>query len=450
MMRIYRTSPGKMMNRRQLLKATAIALPLMPVAKAEEVAKRSNGLPQLKINDVKVITTNGGGRYRWIFLKIVTSEPGLYGIGSANDDFQAMAVIADLESHLKPWLIGEDPDRIEDLWQSAQFRNYWRNGPINNNVLSAMDMALWDIKGKRAGMPIYELLGGKAHDAVAVYDHQGGRTKEECLDALQHSLANGYTHVRIQLGSYGGGGYTLQGEGNRADGGYQGPAFDEKQYAEAIPALFEYLRSKAGFGPKLLHDVHSHMTGMNAVELARRLEPYQMFFVEDILPPEQLDYYRNIREICTTPQAVGELFTHPLEVVPLVKDRLIDFIRNRVAAAGGITPIRKLAALCEICGVKTAFQEGGENDPVNQLAAYHVDLSSSAFGIQEENHFPPIVHDMFPGTAEIRKGYLYGSDKPGLGIDIDEELARKNPLGPMPNGGSYPTERTIDGAVWYP
>ena len=439
-----------MMNRRQLLKATAIALPLMPVAKAEEVAKRSNGLPQLKINDVKVITTNGGGRYRWIFLKIVTSEPGLYGIGSANDDFQAMAVIADLESHLKPWLIGKDPDRIEDLWQSAQFRTYWRNGPINNNVLSAMDMALWDIKGKRAGMPIYELLGGKAHDAVAVYDHQGGRTKEECLDALQHSLANGYTHVRIQLGSYGGGGYTLQGEGNRADGGYQGPAFDEKQYAEAIPALFEYLRSKAGFGPKLLHDVHSHMTGMNAVELARRLEPYQMFFVEDILPPEQLDYYRNIREICTTPQAVGELFTHPLEVVPLVKDRLIDFIRNRVAAAGGITPIRKLAALCEICGVKIAFQEGGENDPVNQLAAYHVDLSSSAFGIQEENHFPPIVHDMFPGTAEIRKGYLYGSDKPGLGIDIDEELARKNPLGPMPNGGSYPTERTIDGAVWYP
>jgi mannonate dehydratase len=439
-----------MINRRQLLKAAAISLPLIPVARAEEIAKKSNGLPPLTIEDVKVITTSGGGRYHWVFLKIITSEPGLYGIGSANDDFQAMAVIADLENHLKPWLIGKDPDRIEDLWQSAQFRTYWRNGPVNNNVLSAMDMALWDIKGKRAGMPIYELLGGKAHDAVAVYDHQGGKTKEECLDALQSSLANGYTHVRVQLGSYGGGGYTPQGEGNRAEGGYQGPAFDEKQYAEAIPGLFDYLRSKAGFGPKLLHDVHSHMTGMNAVELARRLELYQMYFVEDILPPEQLDYYRNIREICTTPQAVGELFTHPLEVVPLVKDRLIDFIRNRVAATGGITPIRKLAALCEICGVKTAFQEGGENDPVNQLAAYHVDISNSAFGIQEENHFPPIVHDMFPGMAEIRKGYLYGSDKPGLGVDIDEQLARKNPIGSMRNGGAYPTERTIDGTVWYP
>jgi mannonate dehydratase len=119
-----------------------------------------------------------------------------------------MAVVAALEDHLKPWLIGKDPDRIEDLWQSAQMRTYWRNGPVNNNVLSAMDMALWDIKGKRAGMPVYEMLGGKARDGVPVYDHQGGKTKEECLDTLQKSLANGFTHVRIQLGGYGGGGFT--------------------------------------------------------------------------------------------------------------------------------------------------------------------------------------------------------------------------------------------------
>ena len=170
-----------MMNRRDLLKAGALALPLISAAKAQEIAKRSNGLPPLTIKDVKVITTNGGSHYHWVFLKIITSEPGLYGVGSANDDYQVMAVIADLEDHLKPWLIGKDPDRIEDLWQSAQMRTYWRNGPINNNVLSAMDMALWDIKAKRAGMPLYELFGGKARDAVAVYDHQGGKTKEECL-----------------------------------------------------------------------------------------------------------------------------------------------------------------------------------------------------------------------------------------------------------------------------
>jgi mannonate dehydratase len=439
-----------MMNRRDLIKTGAFALPLIPVARAEEVQRRSNGLAPLTIKDVKVITTNGGSHYRWVFLKIVTNEPGLCGIGSANDDYQVMAVIADLEDHLKPWLIGKDPDRIEDLWQSAQMRTYWRNGPINNNVLSAMDMALWDIKAKRAGMPLYELFGGKARDAVPVYDHQGGKTKEECLESLQRSMANGYTHVRIQLGDYGGGGYIAPGQGNRPEGGYEGPAFDEEQYVNAIPALFQYLREQAGFGPKLIHDVHSHLTGMNAVELARRLEPVQMFYVEDILPPEQLSYYRNIRQICTTPQAVGELFTHPLEVVPLVQERLIDFMRNRVAATGGITPLRKLTALCEICGVRTAFQEGGENDPVNQMAGYHIDISSSAFGIQEENHFPPSVHEMFPGMAEIRRGYLYGSGKPGLGLDIDEEMAAKHPIGPIRNGGAYDTDRLIDGKVWYP
>lgn len=438
------------MNRRDLLKSAMASLPLLSVAKAQELPKRTNGLAPLTIKDVKVITTNGGGNYRWIFLKIITSEPGLYGIGSANNHFQTMAVIAALKDHLKPWLIGKDPDRIEDLWQAAQMRTYWRNGPVNNNVLAAMDMALWDIKGKRANMPIYELLGGKARDAVPVYDHQGGKTKEECLDTLQKSLANGFSHVRIQLGNYGGGGFIPKGEGNRPEGGYQGAAFDEEQYVDAIPPLFEYLRAKAGFEPKLLHDVHSHLSGMNAVELARRLQPYQMFFVEDILPPEQLDYYRNIRQICTTPQAVGEVFSNPLEIIPLIKDRLIDFMRCRVAATGGITPIRKLVTLCEIFGVRTAFQEGGENDPINQLTAYHVDISSSAFGIQEENHFPAIVHEMFPGIAEIRKGYLYGSGKPGLGVDINEELASKHPLGPIPNGGAYPTDRTIDGRVVKP
>jgi mannonate dehydratase len=439
------------MNRRELLKSSVVTLSLIPVAKAQEISKRSNGLPPLTIKDVKVITTNGGGHYRWVFLKIITSEPGLYGIGTANNNYETMAVVTALEDHLKPWLIGRDPDRIEDLWQSAQMRTYWRNGPVNNNVLAAMDMALWDIKGKRANMPVYEMLGGKARDAVPVYDHQDGKTKEECLDSLQRSLANGYSHVRIQLGSYGGGGFIPRGEGSRAEHGYEGAAFDEYLYVDTIPPLFDYLRSKAGFGPKLIHDVHSHLSGMNAVELARRLQPYQMFFVEDILPPEEIAYYRNIREICTTPQAIGEVFSHPFEVIPLIKDRLIDFIRCRVAATGGITPIRKLTMLCEIFGVRTAFQEGGENDPINQMAGYHIDISSTAFGIQEENHFPPIVHEMFPGMGEIRKGYLYGSDRPGLGLDINEELMAKNPMGPIPAyGGAYKTDRSIDGTVVKP
>jgi mannonate dehydratase len=314
-----------------------------------------------------------------------------------------------------------------------------------------MDMALWDINGKRAGMPVYELLGGKAHDAVAVYDHQGGRTKEACLDTLQRSLANGFRHVRIQFGEgYGGGGFIPAGEGSRPESGFQGAAFDEDQYVDVIPPLFEYLRSKAGFAPKLIHDVHSKMNGINAAELARRLQPIQMYFVEDILPPEQISWYRNIRQICSTPQAIGEVFSHPFEVIPLVQDRLIDFIRCRVAAIGGITPLRKLVAMCELYGVKTAFQEGGENDPVNQMASYHIDISSSAFGIQEENHFPQVARDLFPGIGQIRKGYLYDSGKPGLGLEIDEAIAAKYPLGEIRGGGAYKTDRSPDGKVIIP
>ena len=227
-------------------------------------------------------------------------------------------------------------------------------------------------------------------------------------------------------------------------------AFDEEMYVHAVPEMFDYVRAKVGFAPKLLHDVHSHLSGINAVEFCRRMQPYQMFFIEDVLAPEQIEWYKQIRQVCTTPQAVGEVFSHPFEYMPLITNRLIDFTRCRVTAIGGITPARKMASVCEAHGVRTAFQEGGENDPVNQIAAYHVDISSPAFGIQEENHFPDVVREVLPGTAEIRKGYLYGSDKPGLGIDINEQLAAKYPIGEARQGGPYRTDRALDGSIVRP
>lgn len=422
----------------------------MSAAAAQESERRMTGLPPLIIRDAKVITTSAGGSYRWVFLKIITSEPGLYGIGSANNHYQTHAVITALEKHLIPFLIGRDALRIEDLWQTAHLRTYWRNGPVNNNALSAMDMALWDIKGKRAGMPVYELLGGKARDGVPCYDHAGGNTKEAAAESVQKSMAAGYRHIRIQFGPYGGGGFIPKGQGSRPDGGHGGTAFDEEQYVDSVPQWIEYVRTKVGPQPKLLHDVHSHLSGSNAVEFSRRVQPLQMFFVEDVLAPEQIDWYKNIRQICSTPQAVGEVFSHPYEWLPLVTNRWIDFVRCRVSAIGGITAAKKLATLCEPFGVRTAFQEGGENDPVNQLAAYHVDISSPAFGIQEENHFRPVVHEVLPGTAELRGGYLYGNGKPGLGIDIDEKLAAKYPIGEIPRGGAWQLDRTLDGAVVRP
>jgi len=439
------------MNRRNFAKTLA-ATPVMPALANQEYEKRTRGLPPLTIKDVKVITTSGGRRYRWVFVKILTSEPGLYGIGSAANQYQVEAIVAALEKSLGPWLIGKDPGRIEDLWQSAGFRTYWRQGPVNNNVLAAMDMALWDIKGKRAGMPVYELLGGKTRDAVACYDHAGGRDRESAVAAVEKSISQGFRHIRVQYGSggYGGGGFIPPGKGSRPEGGYSGPAFDEELYVDTIPKVFDYVRAKVGFEPKLLHDVHSHLSGINAVEFCRRMQPYQMFFIEDVLPPEQLAWYRQIRQVCATPQAVGEVFAHPYEYIPLITERLIDFVRCRVAAIGGITQARKIATLCEFFGVRTAFQEGGDNDPVNQMASYHVDISSTAFGIQEENQFPPQVHEMIPGCAQIRSGYLYGSDRPGLGLDLNEQLAAKHPLEPFPRGGAYQTDRAMDGSVVKP
>jgi mannonate dehydratase len=438
------------MERRKLLKGI-LAAPAMTVASAQDFSNRVKGLPPLTIKDVKVITTSGGRNYRWVFLKVITSEPGLYGIGSANDNYQTQAVVSALEKHLKPWLIGKDPDRIEDLWQSASFKTYWRGGPVNNKVVGALDEALWDIKGKRAGMPVFEMLGGKAHDAVACYDHVSARTKEQAAEVVAKSMETGYRHIRLQYGEgYGGGGFYRPNEGNRPENGYQGNAFDEDLYVDTIPAVFEYVRSKVGFAPKLLHDVHSKLTGTTAMLFSKKMEPFHMLFLEDVLPPEQVAWYREIRKVSATPQAVGEVFTNTAEFYPLITERVINYIRCRVTAIGGITAAKKLATLCEVFGVKTAFQEGGENDPVNQLAAYHVDLSSSAFGIQEENHFPDVSKEILPGVAEIRKGYMYGTHRPGLGIDINEELAAKYPMTEARTGGAYGTDRSLDGTVVIP
>jgi len=422
----------------------------LPLSAAAVYAQRTHGLPPLTIKDVKVIATSAGGHYQWVFVKILTSEPGLYGIGSASNINHAFTVAAAIEKHLGPFWRGKNPDRIEDLWQATNVRSYWRNSTVLNNALSALDVALWDIKGKRAGMPVYELLGGKARDAVPLYAHADGRDPKEVEEDVRRYLQQGYRHIRVQMGGYGGGGLIPPGQGSHPAGGFAGPAFDEELYVETIPRLFEHLRSKLGPEVKLLHDVHEHLNPNMGVQLAKRLEPYRLFFLEDLFPPEQIAWFQQVRQVATTPLAMGELFVSPLEYVPLISERLIDFIRCRLSQNGGITAGKKIAALCEAFAVRTAWQEGGDNDPVNQLASYHVDLSISSFGIQEENHFPPLVHEMLPGTAQLKGGYLYGSDGPGLGIDINETMAAKYPLAPPSGKDSWTTVRGMDGSIVKP
>ncbi|MBI4663461.1 MAG: mandelate racemase [Verrucomicrobia bacterium] len=437
-----------MLTRRSLLKGLVVAPWLL---RAQEIcAQASRGSAPLKIKDIKVIATSPRPYLRWVFIKVLTNEDGLYGLGSANCAYLSWAVKAALEKHFVPSWIGKEADRIEDLWQWNYVRSYWRNGPVTNVVQAALDSALWDIKGKRAGLPVYELLGGKARDAVPLYAHAGGASVQACLEGVQKYLAQGYRHVRVQLGGYGGGGFLPPGKGSRPETGFKGQAFDEELYVETISKLFLQLREKLGAEPKLLHDVHEHLTPSAALNLAKRLEPANMFFVEDILPPEQIDYFKQIRGVTTTPMAMGELFTHPHEWRPLIAERLIDFIRCRVGMIGGITQAKKIASLCEQFGVRTAWQEGSDNDPINQLIAYHVDLTIPSFGIQEENHFPEVVHEMMPGAAQIRGGYLYCSEKSGLGIDLNEEIAARFPMADDPKVSDWTTVRGVDGSLVKP
>lgn len=437
-----------MLTRRKALQGLLAAPWLL---RANQIwAQANRGSAPLKIKDVKVIATSPRPSYSWVFVKVITDEPGLYGLGSANFRYLAWGVKAALEKHMVPFWIGKEVDRIEDMWQWNHVRSYWRNGPLTNVIQAALDSALWDIKGKRAGMPVYELLGGKARDAVPLYAHGGGASVDACIDSVRMWMDRGYRHVRVQMGGYGGGGFIPSGNVNRPEDSQGGQVFDEDLYVRSISHLFEQIREKIGQEVKLLHDVHEHLTPSAALQLARRLEPVEMFFVEDILPPEQIDYFKQIRASCTTPMAMGELFTHPHEWRPLIANRWIDFIRCRVGMIGGITQARKIAGLCEQFGVRTAWQEGGENDPINQLIAYHVDMAISSFGIQEDNVFPPIVHEMMPGAAGIRRGYLYGSGKPGLGIDLDESIAARFPLVDNPRVSDWTTVRGVDGSLVKP
>ncbi len=375
-----------------------------------------------KIQDIRVIRARPGGS--WAIVKVITDQPGLWGIGSANDVHHSAAITAAIEQVIAPGLIGRDAAQIEDIWQSVYAAAYWRNGSILNTALGGIDMALWDIKGKEAGLPLYQLFGGKARDAVPCYGHAAGKDLDALVDDVQRWLEEGFPVVRCQFGGYGGGGF-LDGDSiSRPKGGRElDMVFDDEAYLENVPRMFERLRERLGFGPKLTHDVHEHLKPHNAVTLSKLLEPYRLYFLEDVLPPEQIDWFRLIRAQCTTPQAMGELFVNPHEYLPLITERLIDYVRVRVSKAGGITPCRKIAAVCEFFGVQTAFQEGGDNDPVNQAAAMHLDLASTSFGIQEENQFSEAECDAFPGAAVLEGGHLYPNDGPGLGVDIDEDKA---------------------------
>jgi mannonate dehydratase len=415
----------------------------------------SHGLPPLKITDITTILT-APNRVRLVIVKVSTSEPGLYGLGCATFTQRALAVQTAVEKYLRPFLIGRNVDEIEDIWQSSYVSSYWRNGPVLFNAMSGVDIALWDIKGKRANMPVYQLLGGKCRVAAALYAHVQGRDFKEVEDNARKAMSKGYRHIRVQVAIPGLATYGATVNSKQVGAELIGPTnpkniWEPGPYLRTIPKLFEHLRVALGEEIELLHDVHERISPSQAVNLCKEVEKYHLFFLEDPVPPEEKDHFRLIRQQSSTPLAMGELFNTQQEYIPLIVERLIDFIRIHISQIGGLSIARKVAALCEFFGVKTAWHGPSDCSPVGHAAGLAIELASSSFGIHEGGVFPPETRAVFPGCPETKDGYLYVNEAPGLGIDIDEKMAAKYPFVDTPTfDHRWGTTRRRDGSVIRP
>jgi mannonate dehydratase len=404
---------------------------------AEQTTSPTPKLSPLKITKVKAILT-APARIRLCVVKVETSEPGLYGLGCATFTQRIRTVVTAVNEYLAPFLAGKDPDNIEDLWQAMYQSSYWRNGPVLMNGLSGVDAALWDIKGKRAGMPLYQLFGGKCRTAIPVYRHASGKTMEEVADRARQFMAQGARYIRAQVGVEGQAAYGAgPGSGSvtnivepklTGEGHFRGELFEPAKYRRSVPKLFKHLREQLGDEVELLHDIHERLAPIDAIGLGKELEPYRLFFLEDPFAPEDVGYFKILRQQCATPIAMGELFNNPNEWLDLISGRLIDFIRCHLSQIGGISVARKLAALCDYFRVRTAWHGPGDTSPVGHAAHVHLDLATWNFGIQEASVFSDALREVFPGAPELRDGMLWCNEKPGLGIDINETLAAKYPI----------------------
>ncbi|WP_094603685.1 D-galactonate dehydratase family member [Sporomusa silvacetica DSM 10669] len=396
-----------------------------------------------QITDIKVILTAPEG-INLVVVKVETNQEGLYGLGCATFAYRHIAVKCLIEEYLKPLLVGRCAENIEELWQLMHQNAYWRNGPIENNAISGVDMALWDLKGKMSNMPLYQLFGGKCRTGIPIYRHADGKDLNELCENIQKYNEQGITHIRCQCGGYGGGGYS-KAPFNSPSGALAGVYLDSKKYMRDTLKLFEGIRSKIGFDIALCHDVHERLKPIEAIKFACELEQYDLFFLEDAIPLEEGEWIRQLRAKTTIPLAQGELFNNPYEWKFLIAEQLIDYIRVHISQIGGITPARKLQIFAEQFGVKTAWHGPGDMSPLGHAANIHIDLAAPNFGVQEWSGTEPpnfviqelkgpreALLDVFPGLPEYKNGYVYANDKPGLGVDINEAEAAK-----------YPCENTV-------
>ena len=398
------------------------------------------------IRAARVIITSPGRNFAT--LKIETDQ-GVYGIGDATLNGRELSVVAYLEEHVLPTLIGKDAQRIEDIWQYLYRGAYWRRGPVTMTAIAAVDTALWDIKAKLAGMPLYQLLGGRSRDGVLVYGHANGSDIEHTCDEVGRYREMGYRAIRAQSGIPGVKGAYGVGRGDM----YYEPAdatlptetlWNTSSYLSHAPKLFAKLREVHGFEIELLHDVHHRLTPIEAGRLGKDLEPHRLFWMEDATPAENQEAFRLIRAHTTTPLAVGEIFNTIWDCKDLIQNQLIDYIRTTVVHAGGITHLRRIADLASMYQVRTGSHGATDLSPVCMGAALHFDTWVPNFGIQEYMRHAEATDAVFPHDYRFEDGYLKIGDTPGHGVDIDEALAAKYPYEPK----QLPVARLQDGSMW--
>lgn len=413
----------------------------------------------ITIKDLQVINTAPEG-INLTVVKLITSEPGLYGLGCATFAYRPLAVTCYLEQYLKPLLLGRDVSAIEELWALMHQNAYWRNGAVENNAIAGVDLALWDIKGRQAGMPCYQLFGGAVRKGVPVYRHVDGSSVDEIVDQVQYYQSLGVRHLRVQAGGYGGG-LDLKAPSTAPRGSLPGIYLNSREYIRKTVELFDKLRARLGFEMDFVHDVHERIAPSEALVLAKALEPYRLFFLEDLLPLDATEYLRQVKAQCSTPIAQGELFNNPLEYRHLIVERLIDFMRAHITQLGGITPARKLAIFCEQFGVRTAWHGPGDMSPIAHAANIHIDLAARNFGLQEWSGIEPpnfviqeLSHkkgallEVFDGLPEFDNGYIYPNDRPGLGVEINENEALKYPISNEVT--TWTQTRRVDGSLVLP
>jgi mannonate dehydratase len=399
----------------------------------------------MKITDARVIVTCPGRNF--VTLKIETDQ-GLYGLGDATLNGRELAVASYLTDHVLPTLIGRDAQRIEDIWQYLYKGAYWRRGPVTMSAISAVDTALWDLKAKQAGLPLYQLLGGASRDGVMVYGHANGETIEETLAEAEAYIEKGYLAVRLQTGVPG----LKTTYGVSKDKLFYEPAdganpfehvWSTEKYLRSAPDLFAAARDRLGWDVHLLHDAHHRQTPIEAARLGKDLEPFRLFWLEDATPAENPERFRLIRQHTTTPLAVGEVFNSIHDARILIQEQLIDYIRATVVHAGGITGLRRIAALAELYGVRTGCHGATDLSPVCMGAALHFDLSVPNFGIQEYMRHTEATDEVFPHSYRLEAGRMHPGDTPGIGVDIDEALAARYPY----QRRSLPVNRLEDGTI---